>query len=341
MRSAVVIATSVALCGGAVAIWKLPASERGTGFGEREEREGEHEREEEEEGKRVRPSVHRASPAELAVRNRVAQAESAKILARQSLVSVPGQTWVPLGPNDAFRETNFVEIESVDSGRPNNIVADPRDPNVVYMAVSGGGIWKTFDFLAPDGPTWIPLTDAQPNLAVGSLALDPEHPDTLYFGAGDPFDFSGNTVQKSTNGGGSWSSPVVLTGAYPSPSTVVADPGDIRSIAVHGDTVFAGTNVGLFRSTDGGAAFTLVDLPNPDRILTDAIWDVVHIGGGQFVASGATGCDVNFGPPPIAFGEDPGPGCPAGNNAAIWRSDDGVAWTQVATPQTLGTGRVM
>src|SRR5262245_20145600 len=140
--------------------------------GERErERAGEPER------KRVRPSVHRATPVELAQRNRVAAVEAAKVRARiekrklAAMPSVPATTWVPLGPTDSFREYNSVDIGSVAAGRPADIIVDPRDPNVVYVGVSGGGVWKTIDFLSPSGPTWIPITDTQPNLDVGSLGL--------------------------------------------------------------------------------------------------------------------------------------------------------------------------
>lgn len=309
------------------------------------ERKVEHQRNER---KRVRPSVHRASPAELAIRNRVAAEEAAKAQARAELAkqphalpSVPARTWVPLGPTDASREYNAVDIPGVDSGRPNGIAVDPRDPNVVYLAVSGGGVWKTFDFLAAAGPTWTPLTDTQPNLAIGALAIDEASPDTLYLGTGDPFDTSGNTIQKTTDGGATWSKPVELLGRYPAPNNFDARVGDIRALAVQGPLVLAGTNVGLFRSTDGGATFALVDLPNPSgRVLTESVWSVVHVGGGQFVASGAAGCTEQSGPPPIAYGENPGAACTAGNNAIIWRSNDGATWTVATTPSPLGTGRI-
>ena len=103
-------------------------------------------------GRRVQPGVHRAGPAELAVRNRVAQEESAKLdklaqLRAQGIAplapSVPATAWVSLGPSDAFNEFNGITVAGVDSGRPNTILVDPRDPNIVYMAGSGGGVWKT------------------------------------------------------------------------------------------------------------------------------------------------------------------------------------------------------
>src|SRR5689334_8930755 len=117
-----------------------------------EAREAREERELEErshERRRVRPGVYRASAAELAHQNQVFQAESAKVQARESarrfaaLPSVPATTWVPLGPTDAIHQFNAVLYNGVDSGRPSSILMDPRDANVVYVSVSGGGVWKT------------------------------------------------------------------------------------------------------------------------------------------------------------------------------------------------------
>src|SRR4051794_29174618 len=73
--------------------------------------------------RRPQPGTHRAKAAELAVRNRVAAEESLKIqraaaLRRQqgqgaALTSVPATSWVSLGPTDAFKEFNGVDIAGV------------------------------------------------------------------------------------------------------------------------------------------------------------------------------------------------------------------------------------
>src|SRR3954464_15628652 len=65
--------------------------------------------------RRTGPSTHRAGPAELAVRNRIAHEESAKIARKRAgtsaaLVSVPATTWVNLGTTDAPKEFNYFEI---------------------------------------------------------------------------------------------------------------------------------------------------------------------------------------------------------------------------------------
>jgi len=288
------------------------------------------------------PGIHRAGPAELAVLDRVAQRESAKVIARRNIkaASVPATTWVNLGPTDAPQEVNFYTIHGVDSGRPNSIVVDPRDGNVVYMAVSGGGVWKSFDFLSAAGPTWAPTMDTLPNLAVGAFALDPDHPDTLYVANGDFVDTSGDTVLKSADGGGTWSAPVKLSGTYP--SGFVANVLSTRQIGVKGNLVLVGSDVGLFASNDAGATFQLVDLPNAGgALLAEGIWSVLSTGGTGWVVSGVTACSPTEAPP-VFTGADPDPtNCPAGNNAAIWRSTDGVTWTlATTTPPQAGTGRL-
>ena len=301
---------------------------------------------EDKDSRRKTPNIHRAGPAELAVRNRVAQAEAAKLTAAHAArlhanaltplaTSVMASTWVSLGPTNAFNEFNGVDIAGVDSGRLNAIVVDPRDANVVYVAASGGGVWKTFNFLTtqPTGPTWSPLSDTLPNPAAGALTIDADAPDTLYLGAGDFTDASGNTIQKTTDGGGTWSAPVALSGTYPAPNGFTADVRSVRTIAVKGSLVLAGTDVGLFASTDAGATFALVDLPNVNnQILVDSVWSIVATGGGHWVASGLTGCDPASGPPPLIGGVDDGPTCTNGNNGEIWTSADGLHWAMSPLP---------
>ncbi len=286
------------------------------------------------------PGIHRAGAAERAVIERAGRLERDRILAKRhsSLAkqSVPATSWVSMGPTDAPQEVNYFEIASVDSGRPNNIVVDPRDGNVVYMAVSGGGVWKSFDFLSGATPTWAPTMDIEPNLAIGALALDPDHPDTLYVGTGDFVDTAGGSMQKSSDGGGTWTAPIALTGTHP--NGFAATAASIRSIAVMGDRILVGTDVGLFASSDAGASYQLVDLPNAAGSLVESIWSIVSVGGTAFVASGVTSCRPGAGPPFVYFGSDPSSTCTAGNNVALWRSADGVTWAEATTPSKLGAG---
>ena len=321
---------------GLVAVIALAAIAMTSGSVERER-----EREHDTDSRRKVSGVHRAGPKELAVRDRWARDEAAKLRAKhRDAASVPATTWVSLGPTEAFAEFNDLPIPGIDSGRPNTIAVDPRDPNVVYMAVSGGGVWKSFDFLSATGATWSPLSDNLPDLAVGAFAIDTANPDTIYVGAGDFVDASGNTVTKSGDGGGTWGDPVELSGMYA--TGVAAKPTNVRSLGVQGQLVLAGTDAGLFVSTDGASTFALVDLPNSTggKQLLDAIWSIAPTGGGAWVLSDVRACDAAATSVPVFSGVDASSSCTAGNDGEVWTSADGMTWKQSTLPFSANVGRI-
>jgi hypothetical protein len=301
------------------------------------------------------------SPAEIKQRDAAALLESRKIAAQQARLrigrplngtgawanaAVAGTSWVSLGPTDALQEFNGSSIAGVDSGRPSGIIVDPRDPNIVYVATSGGGVWKTFNFLTAINPTWQPLTDTQPNIAIGAMAMDPAAPNTIYIGMGDAFDLGGNTVQKSTDGGITWSTPVVLSGTYPAPINLAVTSGSVRDIAVRGNTVFVASSVGLFKSADAGATFALVPLPTNPANLTQAMWSIAYVGGTHWLVSGVQACDTTPAAANVPPGVIPLPtgnpfgNCTNGTEGAIWLSTDGTNWTMQTTPLANGFSRV-
>ena len=63
--------------------------------------------------------------------------------------SVPTQ-WFSVGPAP-INNGETAGNQSV-SGRVTGVVADPNDPNIIYISSAGGGAWKTID----GGQTWYP-----------------------------------------------------------------------------------------------------------------------------------------------------------------------------------------
>jgi photosystem II stability/assembly factor-like uncharacterized protein len=195
--------------------------------------------------------------------------------------------WLNIGPRKADYIFNGVTLLVTDSGRVRNFAPHPQDPNILYVAFSGGGVWKT----VTGGASWAPITEALGSLSTGSLALDPAAPDTLYLGLGDPFDGTGIGLVKSTDGGASWSAPVFLGGST-SITQVFVTPSN-------SSVVLVGTNEGLYRSTNAGATFSLVPLatgqPGPPTV-----WSFAWAGGPALVLSleasplsgGATGGQI-------------------------------------------------
>src|SRR5579863_9858002 len=74
----------------------------------------------------------------------------------------------------------------------------PGKPNLFYIGVNNGGMWKSTD----TGRTWIPIFDGQPTGSIGALAVAPSNPDVIYVGSGEglrrPDLSTGDGVYRST-----------------------------------------------------------------------------------------------------------------------------------------------
>src|SRR5882724_12748759 len=78
-----------------------------------------------------------------------------------------GLRWRDIGP---FR-----------GGRTVGAAGIADQPNVFYIGVNNGGIWKTDDY----GRTWKPLFDDQPTGSIGAIAIAPSDPNVIYAGSGE------------------------------------------------------------------------------------------------------------------------------------------------------------
>jgi photosystem II stability/assembly factor-like uncharacterized protein len=145
------------------------------------------------------------------------------------------------------------------SGRTNGFAVDPRDPNVVYAAISIGGIWKTTD----GGQTWAALTDQQVPLIYGDIVMDPKNPDTLYAPLGEmdgqlaaQYGFLANGIMRSRDAGKTWQLVGQDTFLGAAVSSLVFDQsGKMYASSGEMQVVFGPDNMpdfGIFSSSDGG-----------------------------------------------------------------------------------------
>ncbi len=186
-------------------------------------------------------------------------------------------TWVNLGPTANLTTASFPDI---DSGRPVAILSDPTTPTTLYLATSGGGVFKSTnaDTTSASDWTWTSITDALPsssssgNVSVGAMAMGTASPSTLYLGSGDAHDAEGRGFFTSTNGGTSW---VAATGIGSATRSYAILP-------LSATIVFWGTNDGLKMSTNGGQSFSAVTVGGAT---TGRIWSVQMVTSTDLVCS--------------------------------------------------------
>lgn len=216
---------------------------------------------------------------------------------------IPGINWTERGPNNV-------------SGRTRAILVDEGDPsyNTVYAGSVGGGLWKTSNAKATN-PTWNPVNDLFGNLAVSSIAQDPNNSQTIYFGTGEGWfnadAIRGLGVYKSTDGGSSWAQL-----ASTNNSTFHYNQ---KIIVTSNSTVIVSTrNNGVQRSTDGGNTWSKV-LGSGVTAATNRAADL------EIAANGDIYCSMGL------FSTD-----------GIYKStDDGVTWSKLtASLPTSGYYRI-
>lgn len=155
-------------------------------------------------------------------------------------------------PRASYQELQYRMIGPFRAGRTVGAVGIPTQPNVFFVGVNNGGVWKTTDY----GRTWDPLFDSAPTGSIGDLAVSPSNPDILYVGTGEGLhrpDLSvGDGIFKSVDGGKNWE--FVGLQDIQQVSRIIVHPTDPDLILVAGLGHPYGANEmrGIFRSEDGG-----------------------------------------------------------------------------------------
>ena len=166
------------------------------------------------------------------------------------------QAWKAIGPQPIAFRPNYVT-----SGRVTALAIDPRSNDTVYAGGANGGVWKTTD----GGNKWTPITDDQPSLATGSIAIDPSNPDVVYVGTGEEnFSadaYSGVGILKSSDAGATWTN---ILGPFSRQriGSLAVEPSD-------GNVLLAGSNGGIYRSQDAGLTWNNVLLGTASSVFFD------------------------------------------------------------------------
>jgi photosystem II stability/assembly factor-like uncharacterized protein len=258
-------------------------------------------------------------------------------------------------------------------GRTKAAAGVPSQPNVFYIGVCNGGVWKTTDY----GTTWTPIFDQQPTGSIGAVAVALSDPNIIYVGSGEGLqrpDLSvGDGIYKSIDAGRTWTH-LGLRDGQQIPQIAI-DPRDPNKlfVAVAGHPYGPNEDRGIFRSTDGGATFQKVlfkdentggadvqiDPSHPDTVYA-TLWEARQgpwenaawngTGGGVFKSTdgGRTWNQLTQGLPPgivqanvTVSKSNPSrlySAVASKTAVAIYRSDDaGRSWSQATTdPRPAG-----
>lgn len=183
-------------------------------------------------------------------------------------------------------------------GRIADIAIHPSDLRTWYIAVGSGGVWKTTN----SGVTFTPVFDGQASYSIGTLAIDPSNPGTVWVGTGENVSGRhvgwGDGVYRSRDGGATWQK--MGLGNSQHIGRILVDPRDGNTVlvAAEGPLWSAGGERGVYRSTDGGATWSATlqidentgvtdlefDPSNPDVIYAAAYQRRRHVWG--FLAGG-------------------------------------------------------
>lgn len=228
--------------------------------------------------------------------------------------------WTQLGPSpqtDTFY--NFV------SGRVTSLALDPSDSsgNTVYLGAAFGGVWKSTNALSAN-PTFVPVSDGEPSLSIGSVAVAPNG--AVFAATGEQNNgwdsYYGVGILRSTDGGQTWTlASSADAGLHSflgmSFARIVVDPDNPQVILAAGGSAgnLAASDLtitrGVYRSTDGGATWSLAEAVNPS-------------GGGY------TATDVLYEPTQKKF-------YAAIRGQGLFVSSDlGQTWTALSTPFPSG-----
>jgi photosystem II stability/assembly factor-like uncharacterized protein len=143
-------------------------------------------------------------------------------------------------------------------GRTVGAAGIASEPNVFYIGVNNGGVWKTNDF----GRTWNPVFDEQSTGSIGDVIVSPSNPQVVYAASGEGLqrpDLSvGNGMYRSADGGKTWQHCGLENGFQI--GGLAIDPKDENRVfaAVLGHPYGANPERGVYRTVNGGKTWEKV-----------------------------------------------------------------------------------
>lgn len=157
---------------------------------------------------------------------------------------LPGfdKAWVERGPANI-------------GARINTIAVHPENNQIIYVGFAVGGVFKTIN----GGQNWEPVFDDNPYLAIGDIILDPNDPETVYVGTGDPnisgYPFLGDGIYRSEDAGSTWTHLGLEDERIVSEIIVDPENSNVIYASCMGLPFERNPQRGLYKSTDYGQSW--------------------------------------------------------------------------------------
>ncbi len=187
------------------------------------------------------------------------------------------------------------------SGRVSDFAFNPDHPEIHYVSMASGNLWKTQN----NGVTWEPVFDNEGSYAIGVVELDPGNPSAVWVGTGENNSQrsvgSGDGVYRSLDGGKSWKNMGLRDSGHISMIWIHPEDSNTVYVAAQGPLWNPGGDRGLYKTADGGENWELllgidentginefvIDPANPDVIVASSyqrrrhVWTLINGGPGS------------------------------------------------------------
>ena len=169
-----------------------------------------------------------------------------------------GTAWIPISDNLTGSGSSLSQFQ--------HLAFCESNPDILYgvTGYSSLAYRSTNAMAASDQVTWTRIDAGLPNLYLGDVAVHPTNGDIAYIGTAGFSASSG--VYKTTDGGGSWT---FMKGATPETSLPDVPVGAIAIWSDDPQTVFVGTDIGVYVSQDGGENWLPFGTGLPNVVIDD------------------------------------------------------------------------
>ena len=177
-------------------------------------------------------------------------------------------------PMDKFKSLEFRELgPAVMGGRIDDFAVVESHPNVVFVGVASGGVWKTVN----NGTTWEPVFDKEGVSTIGDISIAPSDPSIVWVGSGEPNNRQssswGDGIYKSTDGGKTWKNMGLAETRHIGRVLVHPKNPDVVYVAALGHLWGPNPERGVYKTVDGGKTWSQVLKISNDTGISDIAMD--------------------------------------------------------------------